>query len=369
MYGRNHFGPGDWDSTSGSIMNRLRNKSNRRGITRVEVIVVLAACLLLATLFAPSVPYQRRKARGWHCWHTMRQVSLALQNFASGNAGQLPSLSGPLTMGSPTEEKLTVGWPVVLLPALDGRALYMQIKQNIVVEAGRSRIGDTERAVRLQNYTCPEDVNSHNKPGGLSYVVNMGFISQTLYHGDPDGKHVLGSLAWRGTPGDANAKNLQAATGVIWNSDSIPAGSLDYVSAGDGLSSTLLVTENLQAGDWYDTDSTRIGFGFPVTNIDGLVPLGKGQVFESVEKPLNTQFEGGTLATNKSQNWRINSDLKAKVGTLPRPSSNHPGGVNVMMCDGSHRYLSEKIDPHVYLKLLTPNGVTYGEGELRQSDY
>ncbi|MDB5344166.1 MAG: hypothetical protein JWP89_2543 [Schlesneria sp.] len=351
-------------------MNRLRNKSNRRGITRVEVIVALVACLLLAMLFAPSVPYQRRRASGLYCLNNMRQVSLALQNFASGNGGQLPALTSSLKMGSsPEQVGPTIGWPIALLPALDNGALFKQIRQNVVVESGRTRIGDAERVVVVQTYTCPQDLNSHKKPGKLSYVVNIGFISQGLYHGDPDGKHVLGLLAWSGTPGDANAKAIQAATGVMWNSDSIVGSSLDYVSAGDGATSTLLVTENLQAGDWHDTDSARIGFGFPVTNIDGLVPLGKGEVFESVEKPLNTQFEGGTLATNKSQNWRINHDLKAKVGTLPRPSSNHPGGVNVMMCDGSGRSLSDKIDPHVYLKLLTPNGATYGEGELRQSDY
>ena len=69
------------------------------------------------------------------------------------------------------------------------------------------------------------------------------------------------------------------------------------------------------------------------------------------------------------RDWRINRDLKAATGTRARPSSNHEGGVNVIFCDGSGRFLSDRIDLHVYVKLLTSNGVKYGEGELKQSEY
>jgi hypothetical protein len=201
----------------------------------------------------------------------------------------------------------------------------------------------------------------------MSYVFNTGFISQAVYHGDPGRKHIPGSLAWMGLPGDGNAVGVQAATGAVWHQSKDFVSSLEYISVGDGASTTLLLTENLQAGNWYDTDTASISFGFPVANSKGQVPLGAGQTFESEQKPLNTEFNGGTLATG--QDWRINSELKARVGTLPRPSSNHAGGVNVIMCDGAGKFLNQNINPHVYLKLLTSNGVTWGEGELKQSEW
>ena len=43
-------------------------------------------------------------------------------------------------------------------------------------------------------------------------------------------------------------------------------------------------------------------------------------------------------------------------GSFPYPYSNHSGGINVLFCDGSVKFLSETIDGTVYSKLLTPQG-------------
>jgi prepilin-type processing-associated H-X9-DG protein len=107
----------------------------------------------------------------------------------------------------------------------------------------------------------------------------------------------------------------------------------------------------------------------PVNAPNGQVPFGTGTFFESVERPLNAEFKGGTLGTAGLHEWRVNRDLKAAEGTRPRPSSNHKGGVNVIMCDGSGRFLSESIDPQVYVKLLTTNGTAYGEGKLAENSF
>ena len=67
--------------------------------------------------------------------------------------------------------------------------------------------------------------------------------------------------------------------------------------------------------------------------------------------------------------WAINRELGAAPGTRPRPSSNHAGGVNMMMCDGSVKFLGDSISKHVYAKLCTSNGVNYGERSLNQGGY
>jgi hypothetical protein len=352
-------------------MNRCcRNNSGRRGITRVDVIAVLGACLLLSMLFLPACRSARRPARKLQCLNNIHIIGLASQNFVSQNGGKLPYLSASkiIKNGEEEEGEFVQSWQVVLLPALDASSLFRAIKKNAIIKAGRAAMSDAER-IAVEVFTCPDDSDSFRKPGGLSYVVNAGFISQSLYHGDPDRKHVPGSLAWIGKPGDDQATAVQAATGVFWQQSDAFEPSLDYVSTGDGAATTLMLVENLHAGNWYDTDTASIGFGFPVANSNGQVSLGVGQIFESDQKPLNTEFNGGTLTTAKEQSWRVNADLKGKVGTFPRPSSNHAGGVNVIMCDGSGRFLSEHIDPHVYLKLLTANGVAHGEGDLQQSSY
>lgn len=178
-------------------------------------------------------------------------------------------------------------------------------------------------------------------------------------------------MSWDGNDvaGETADIEVAAATGVFWRKSEAFQPSLDYVGTGDGTTQTIMLSENLQAGKWWDTDTTRLAFSLPIDTVVDRVPFGRGTFFESVERPLNTQFDGGTLSTVSPLGWRINSELKAATGTRPRPSSNHERGVNIIMCDGSGRFLNDRIDPHVYVKLLTPNGVKYGEEELKQSSY
>lgn len=352
------------------MTRRHQQRANRRsGFTRVDLIAILGICLLAVMLFLPATRKAGNSAWKVQCLSNMRNVGLAPQNYAASNNGKLPPLTSLQIVTNSSGEKgeYIANWATLLLPALDSSAVLKNIRNNAIVESGQARIGD-EKQVVLEVYGCPLDPAAFRKPGRMSFVVNAGFISQDLYHGDPGRKHLPGSLAWVGSQGDEDAIAVHAATGAVWRQSDRFVSSLDYVSEGDGTSMTLLLTENLQAGNWYDTDTARISFGYPVANADGQVPLGSGHTFESTEKPLNTHFSGGTLTTAKSQDWRINANKKAK-GLLPRPSSNHNGGVNVIMCDGAGRFLSEAIDLHVYLKLLTADGASYGEGELSQSSY
>lgn len=337
----------------------------RRGITRVEMVVILGICVLLTLMCAPAVLSARGAARKLECLNNMRNVGLGIQNLASRQSGKLPFLSAVKTIknSSDVEGDFVEGWPVALLPVMDQTKLHHAISANAIIESGQARIRDEERVV-ISALGCPDNPEAFKKPGRLSFVLNAGFMSQALYHGDPDRKHVPGSLAWSGEPGDEEAVAVHASTGAFWQPTDAFEPSLDYISIGDGTIVTLMVTENLQAGNWYDTDTASISFGFPVANSDGKVPLGSGHTFESVEKPLNTEFAGGTLTTATPQNWRLNADRQAKVGTLPRPSSNHAGGVNAIFCDGAGKFLNQQIDPYVYIKLITSNGVAYGEGGL-----
>ncbi len=353
---------------------RIHRHVGNRGISRVEVAVLLGLLALLASFLAPGFQRARRVPRRMECLNHIRQIGIAMQNFASSNDGNLPPLADNLVV-KPDKDALPTGtlasgWPIFILPAIDGFAVLKNIKRNAVVEAGQApdavlRIGEAER-IYFRGYTCPQDTDSDRQPGGLSYVVNAGFLPRSLYHGDPNGLHRVEQLSWDGNDvaGETADIEVAAATGVFWRKSEAFQPSLDYVGIGDGTTNTLMLSENLQAGNWWDTDATRIAFGLPIDTVSGRVPFGRGTFFESVGRPLNTQFDGGTLTSSMPRDWRINSDLKAATGTRARPSSNHEGGVNVILCDGSGRFLSDRIDPHVYAKLLTPNGVKYGERDI-----
>src|SRR5262249_37765710 len=54
---------------------------------------------------------------------------------------------------------------------------------------------------------------------------------------------------------------------------------------------------------------------------------------------------------------KINSSLQLTLeGSGPYASSRHPSGVNVVMCDGSARFISDTINGTVWAKMITPRG-------------
>ena len=351
---------------------------NRRGMGRIDVIVLIAVGVLLCAIVGPGLLHKRRPAQIMKCNGNLRQVGMATIIFASNNDdSELPPLSSEakITNAAGQSGTIPMSWQMQVLPALDAASILKNIKKNAVIVSAeedhlRMKIADTER-IWLPVFACPDDLDSFKMSGGSSYVANAGFISRSLYHGDPKGLHQVGTMSWDGNNvcGEPKDIAISASTGVFWQKTRWFHSSLGYAAMGDGTSTTLLLTENLQAGTWYETDTAKIGFGSPINDSKGQVLFGAETFFESVEQPLNTQFSGGTLTSSTPQDWRINAGLKAKTGTQPRPSSNHEGGVNVIFCDGAVRFLSEQIDPHVYVRLLTPNGLSYGERTLQTSDY
>lgn len=360
-------------------MNGIKNpRFNRRhGLTRVDVVICLFVVVLAMSVIAPGLTRRRGPPRRLECLNNMRNVGLSIQNYASIAGGLVPPLTSEMKplKESGEEGMLVASYPIVLLPALDSTYLLKKIKRNAVPKTDQPDVAtmtlaDSEK-IWLPFFTCPDDANAFRKPGRMSYVINTGFIRSDFYHGDPRGLHRLGQISWNEneTLDEDVDVDVSAATGVTWRHHERIQPSLDYIATGDGASSTILLTENLQAGHWYDTDTATIAFGLPVDTRNGQVAFGPGMVFESVERPLNTEFKGGNLLADSTQRWQINVDRNAERGTRPRPSSNHKGGVNAMFCDGSGRYLSDNIDPHVYVRLLTSNGITHGEPVLKERSY
>ncbi len=97
----------------------------------------------------------------------------------------------------------------------------------------------------------------------------------------------------------------------------------NYVAEHDGLAQTILFSENVNLGEWTDRSHERdMGIFWGVPGMKG-----------------------------------FNKELKAPLtNATARPSSRHNGKFVVVFCDTHTRVLSEKIDPRVYARLLTPNG-------------
>lgn len=307
--------------------------SQRKGIGLLEVIVCVGCLLLLALIFLPWLLSSRDKSRENLCQVRMRAVADGVALYSENHADDLPHL---------VEE---TSWTVAIAP-------YMKLPQTMREE--RLLPQDELKAVSVPEFLCPDDPRAGKDTGALSFVMNGGYglfpvdeetgsVSETVTHTagiDLDGDGEVTDEEW----------DINYATGVIWRPDTRPQGfrmSLPWISNGDGMEFTLLMSENLNAGNWLSENTMDLAY------VIGRERLKFAEGNES-QGPLHLKSADlGPFAINANQ------------GTLPShspaPSSLHGDYVNVMYCDGHGGPLSAKIDPMTYAELMSSNGSKYGQ--------
>jgi prepilin-type N-terminal cleavage/methylation domain-containing protein len=102
----------------------------RRGLTIVELIVVLAIIAGLLALLLPAVQSARERAREAVCKNNLHQTNLALAQFAEANK-QLPTPAPPGRIG---------GWMVELLPFIEQQNLKRDIPVGLPVANARETL-------------------------------------------------------------------------------------------------------------------------------------------------------------------------------------------------------------------------------------
>ena len=91
-------------------MSKLRN-----AFTLVELLVVIAIIGVLVALLLPAVQAAREAARRSQCTNNLKQITLAMHNYADIHGGKYPV--GEYNYGWGT-------WLVGLLPFIEQKALY-----------------------------------------------------------------------------------------------------------------------------------------------------------------------------------------------------------------------------------------------------
>jgi len=274
---------------------------------------------------------------------------------------------------------------------------YFDTTNYIGGQASNFTIGNTAIGV----LRCPDDLTTQPNLGNLSYVVNGGF---TLWHpitygwagSQIDGSETAVQLQWIPTTTPA-AMVPQANTGIaqklgVFFMESVVPQTITNVKPtwnvrsslqglADGTSGTLMISENTFAGvatpttytsnqeaNWaapQPTLSTFIGssnvcggpnFTATAANscLTGLTPQ---NATTSGTGDNDGQFWvfANKVGTFENINFGTTAGLTAE-GSFPFSNSGHPGGCNMMFCDGAVRFITSTIDGTVYSKLITPGG-------------
>jgi prepilin-type processing-associated H-X9-DG protein len=292
------------------------------------MLVVIVIIGMLAALLLPALIGARARARQNQCLNNQRELASAIKQYETAK----DSLPGYRNRVGGTADGLT--WVAVLLPHLgrnDVWEVLRSTKVSALIAAGQPYPADLPPTIA--QLVCPSHDEKLSVTFPLSYVANCGWYDAPTYTG-PDTNMPLQPLF----------VDRDVTAPVPLRTDKIK----------DGSQNTLMLSENLQATQWFPLD----GWNGTSPRLPSVVHVGMlwARVFGANAAPdyspyaLNREREPASPPSFPNDPTTI-----AAYTLFARPSSNHPGGVVVSYCDGHQDFLADDIDEIVYQQLMSPD--------------
>ena len=349
----------------------------RTGFTLIELLVVIAIIAVLIALLLPAVQAAREAARRAQCNNNLKQLGLAVQNYIS-TFNVLPPMSNYPT--STTQDSgFSWSWCVAILP---------QIEQQVVFNAVNFSLGNmggwatTAGYNQLPSLLCPSESISQRPGfpwGTSSYVGNYGGPGQiAAYSGtiialqDLALNGGIGTAGWGGQPGSIGIQSitdgtsntalfsehligLQAEANFPRNSPNAKRGIFAGTVAqgiNTGAAGAQAFAQGCQAipATTLSTDTTWIGFSWMIAYPTHVCLLN----YQHVTPPNSVQC-GNPADISFIQ-------FVGPAGAAAA-NSNHPGGVNLGLTDGSVRFIKDSVSLQTWWALGSRN-----VGEVVSSD-
>ena len=324
----------------GSIGRRLRGLC--RGFTLVELLVVIAIIGILIALLLPAVQAAREAARRAQCTNKLKQLGLALHNYHDNNKVFVYRMGG--TDPAPGNRLRRSGF-ISLLPYLEQGAMYDRIMAGDASQppqgpAGWSGWGPWN--VSPTGLHCPSDsgINATGTDNN-SYAFCAGDQITSIR----TDRSARGIFSYRDCTAIADIKDGTSNTAMMSERLSHAGTNGRYRAQAPATCGAREVKHTMgvaHAGAGFRT-APQLCYGFTDGQfiVSGTpVHAYFGQNWHDGEIEIvgfNTVLPPNAPACSEGGNW---GDANHMV--IP-PSSDHPGGANVCLADGSVRFISETI--------------------------
>jgi prepilin-type N-terminal cleavage/methylation domain-containing protein/prepilin-type processing-associated H-X9-DG protein len=291
----------------------------RTAFTLIEVLVVIAIIAILIGLLLPAVQKVRAAAARLKCANNLKQIGLALHGYHDAN-GLFPQNTWRVIV---YPQSVRTNWTWHILPYLEQENLHRTIDMNIGLGGTNwQAINGPAFKTVVPTYQCPSDV------GGVSQgPVGPGYANAN-YAGcwSPDGTLVERAVTDAAVKNDVygSLAGLNPATKIAAFNINVRR---SFASVKDGLSNTVIVSEVIAGdirGQWHH--DAGVAYTHHVTP-NSKTPDAMWTINGCVNRS-NAPCDG------RGRAWGL-MDFAAR--------SNHTGGVNALLGDGSVRFVNNSV--------------------------
>ena len=338
----------------------MKTNCMNRGLTWVEVLVMLVIAFFALGLLLPSIGGPREAARRTNCMNKVRQIGLGLQSYESSNRVFPPSAS--VTNDGPGKPATVGGWSflVRILPFMD----YDQLYKTLSADGNPEDFSITATAAAMntviQEFVCPtngnrlqRDPNAIPPTGAFTNYKGMGASTKNslMMALDPSLSPPYGTAS-------------QHPDGMMFpgkgtRRDEIP----------DGLSRTIATIETIDdaCSRWtVGREVTLVGLpqrssptvSTPQPPLNYFVPPGFDHTWgrdSAVAKAGLRTFLAYDFSPTGADAGKYEDPGFSKTPPAYGPSSAHPAVVICGFGDGSVQAISKQIDAANLFFLITKN--------------
>lgn len=334
------------------------DRGARLAFTLIELLVVIAIIAVLVALLLPAVQSAREAARRSQCANNLKQIGLALHNYHES--------FDCFPIGARRQNGIGPSWWVGILPGLDQAALYYGFNHTAIsngsglVCAANGKVGSDAGLLTVMR--CPS-----------STLQEKVTVNSSLKYDHTAPSYVGISGAYPDTDFAELRANLCCATAVISNNGQISGGgvlipnaSVRFRDITDGTSNVIAVGES-SGWLWDSTAATwHSDGGWKASGwMAGTAAAGTPPNYVSIPSSATPPSAWNITTIRHSPNPRLydtTSGMHENRGPNNPLTSSHPGGVMVLRCDGSTRFISENLSLVTMKQLATrDDGAVVGE--------